>query len=214
MKKYTFATALIHILEKQNVITSKEGKALETGFKNSEKEQFDDFLLEEGLIDETRLLTALSTYYKVPSFDVNGYFFETHILHEFPKDFLLRNAIIPLERDENILIVVASEPNDPELLPRIGNYVSYDIRFLVGIRQDISDAVEEFYDTAVTQVDQDEDLREEHRQQEEEQREEEGLGTTFLPGDIDEIAEEQKIDIDKMLDQEHVRMPIPPTKRK
>ena len=76
-----------------------------------------------------------------------------------------------------MLIVVASNPADPELLPRIGNYVSYDIRFRVGIRQDIYNAIEEFFERSLTEVDLDEDLDDDRearvtqRKQEEEEEE-------------------------------------------
>src|SRR5207244_235001 len=87
--------------------------------------------LAEGIIEQEELLEALSEYYQVPSFDVIGYFFETHLLRMFPKDMLLRNEIIPMQVDENMLIVVAANPNNPDLLFEIGENVSYDILFHV-----------------------------------------------------------------------------------
>jgi len=107
-------------------------------------------LLEKGLVDEAGLLKALAQYYQVPGFDVIGYFFNTYLLRMFPEDFLTRNACIPVEVDENIMAMVVSEPDDLNLLARIGEYVSYDIRFRVGIRRDIVSAVREFYDKPFT----------------------------------------------------------------
>lgn len=157
-----FIQKLTEILVAQNVVTASEGEIMRASFADTDSDSYVEFLVDEGLVDTTRMLTALGAYYQVPSFDVDGYFFEYHVLHEFPKDFLLRNEIIPLERDENMLIVVAAEPDDEELLPAIGNHVSYDVRFLVGIRRDIIDSVEEFYERAITEVNADEDIREEH----------------------------------------------------
>src|SRR5690349_13243028 len=142
----TFVEAFTKILSEQNAIKPDEASALKKAFFNRSQEAFDDFLLEEGLVSRTAILNALSQYYDVPAFDVIGYFFDHLLLIEFPKDFLLRNQMIPLERDENILFMIASNPNNPELLAEIGKYVSYDIQFLVGIAGDITDAVKEFYD--------------------------------------------------------------------
>ena len=65
--------------------------------------------------------------------------------------------------DENMMIMVAANPDNSELLFEIGQNVSYDIRFYVGIARDICDAVKEYYDKADTQdVEEDEDLRQEH----------------------------------------------------
>ncbi len=159
----TFEAALSRILVKQEAISAEESKALQKVFHDSKKEQFDEFLLDKGLVEENDLLEALAIYYEVPAVDVVGLFFDTFLLRKFPKGFLLRNGIIPLEVDENIMVMVASEPNDSELLDKIGKHVSYNIRFYVGLRRDICDTAKEFYDKAYTEESQDKDLREERR---------------------------------------------------
>ena len=141
--KETFVGDFAAILVKLNIVTQQESQALQNSFDQAEQENFDDFLVEEGLVEESELLRALSQYYKVPSFDVNGYFFSNFELRKFPKDFLLRNNIIPVEVDENMLLVVASRPEEPGLEAAIGRHVSYDINFYVGIARDIQDAVKE-----------------------------------------------------------------------
>lgn len=160
---HTFVNGFVQTLVRMNFMSKEEGQAADKAFHESAKENFVDFLLEEGLVDREDILKALSQYYKVPAFDVVGHFFEHNLLHQFPKDVMLRNAFIPLEVDENMLIVIASEPNNPDLLSIIGENVSYDVRIDVGIRLDITDAVEEYYERALTEVEQDVDLREERR---------------------------------------------------
>lgn len=193
-KRETFAQGLCEVLVKQKVVSESEGRALARAFKNSEKENFDDFLLDEGLVEENVLLRALAQYFQVPSVDVTGYFFDTQLLRNFPKDFLLRNRIIPLEMEDDIMIVVASNPDDPDLLPAIGGYTSEDIQFRVGLGRDISDAVKEFYDKSLTDrmddTDSDlieEQLGQEHRYHDLLQEEDEDIGaTTPEQLDIDE----------------------------
>jgi len=158
-KKYV--EGITNTLVKLEKLSMSEADAIKKAFHDSEHDVFDDFLIQEGLVERDELLKALSVYYQLPSFDVVGYFFETLLLQKFPKDFLLRNAIIPIEVDENMLLVVASEPDLPDLLPQIGDFVSYDILFYVGLEHDICDAVEEYYEQALTQESQDEDLRQE-----------------------------------------------------
>lgn len=156
-KRETFAQALCDVLVKQRVVSESEARALGRAFKNSEKENFDDFLLEEGLVDENVLLRALSQYYQVPSVDVTGYFFDTQLLRNFPKDFLLRNRIVPLEVEDDFMTIVASDPDNTDLLSAIGAYTSEDIQFRVGLGRDISDAVKEFYDKSDTDLIDDSD---------------------------------------------------------
>jgi len=150
--KEAFEIGLLAILVRLQVVTAEDAIAIEKSFHDSDVDQFDDFLLREDIVDEEHLLVALSEYFQVPSFDAVGYFFERHYVRMFPKEKLTKNAIVPLEVDENIMIVVASRPNDPELLFEIGQYVSYDIQFYIGIGRDIVDAVREFYDKAETEV--------------------------------------------------------------
>jgi len=145
MKHEPFVKGLTHILQRRHIISKDDAGSLAEAFKGSAKEYFDDFLLEEGLVEKDDLLPALAEYYQVPAFDTVGFFFDHSLLRMFPKNFLFNRAVIPMVRDENMLVMVASIPDDEELLVQIGNYVSYDIRFNVGIRQDIMDAVEEYY---------------------------------------------------------------------
>jgi type IV pilus assembly protein PilB len=152
-----FIRELTHILIKNGALTGAKEQQLDAAFQKSEHERYEMFLLDEGLVEPEVLLKALSLCYKVPAFDVADYFFERYLLHFFPKDFLLRHTIIPVELDEDILVVAASNPADPELAAAINEYVSHDIQFCVGIYQDICDAVEEFYDPSLTEgTDEDE----------------------------------------------------------
>lgn len=150
-KEKDFVQSLTEILVKLGAIPEKQAAGLRKGFEKYGQPNFDDFLLEQGLVSKRDLLKALSQYYKVPWFDVEGYLFRRHYLNMFPKDFLLRNAMIPLRRDENIMVVITPNPQAPGLLDAIGEHVSYGIRFHVGIRGDITNSVKEFYERAYTE---------------------------------------------------------------
>ena len=162
IKANRYVNELIGTLVKLKHITLDDAEPLKKAFQDSDHAVFDEFLLEEGIVEAEDLLKAKSIYYQVPLFDVVGHFFETPLLHLFPEDFLKRNAIIPLEADEDSMVLIANDPSMSNLLPDIGEYVSYDIHFYVGLYTDIYDAIEEFYDTALTQEPLDSDLREEH----------------------------------------------------
>ena len=156
MKNESFIDRLASILVRDKAIKEQMGDTLCKEFKGRSKEVVDNFLLTEGLVDEASLLKALSEVYQVPAFDVEGYFFSHFLLHQLPKDLLLRNCIIPLEvlAGENILSVVASDPHDENLLPKIGEHVSYDLNFLVGICPQIRRAINTFYDDPLTITDE------------------------------------------------------------
>ncbi len=142
----SFEEKLCGILVKNGQITAQEALDLQKDFVGRSKEAFDDFLLSEEIILKEDLLQALSECYEVPAFNTVGHFFKRDLLVQFPKDFLLRHAIVPLEREGNVLAVIASDPDHSDCLAEMGEYVSDDIRFFVGIKQDIFDAIEEYYE--------------------------------------------------------------------
>jgi hypothetical protein len=157
----TYVDDITNALVAVKAISFDDGQLIKVAFKKSDYAIFDDFLIQEGLVDKETLLKTLSVHYQVPSFDVVGYFFDSVLLRNFQKDFLLRNAIIPLEPDTDMLIVVASEPDLPDLLVSIEEFIDEDVRFVVGLQGDITDAIKEFYDPALTEEPTDSDLREE-----------------------------------------------------
>lgn len=171
-----FAKQLSALLVKQQSISQVEGEHLQTEFEKSSHDWFVEFLLEEGLVEKSDILRALSTHYQVPAFDANGFFFDHMLVRDFPKDFLLRNSIIPVEIDQDILMIVAADPSREDLLPLLGQYTADDIEFYVGIKRDIDDAIKEYYDASLTDdYDLVEDLESEDEEREElEEAESEG----------------------------------------
>ncbi len=161
-KEEVYVEALAAILVKYQVFPKKEEAAIIKAFKDSSIENFEEFLMEESLVDDINILRALGQYYQLPFYDVVGHLFDHHLLRMFPKSFLLQNALIPLDvESDTSMVMVASDPSNPDLLSDIGMYVSYDIVFNVGLKRHICDAVKEFYDESLTEIslyDPDEEL--------------------------------------------------------
>lgn len=171
---HEFVEGLTKILVKRKLVNEKEAHALQQSFHDSPKDNFDEFLIDEGLIDRDDLFPALADYFQIPYFDARGYFFDHQLVRLFPKAFLRSNEIIPIEVDEDTVIVLASNPDLENLAPRINQYVSYDVQFRVGLRQDILDAIQEFYDQSPAAPDFAEDINEEQEHDLEEMEHESG----------------------------------------
>ena len=146
MRSKTFVEGMCSILVREGAMKRDDVADIKHEFKGWSKENFDFFLMDQGLVSRKDILDALSVYFKVPSFDVAGYFFDHSLLDLFPKEKLLSLAAIPRTVDENMMFVVASNPDNPNLLSELGSFSSYDIRLNVGLKQDILDAVEEYCD--------------------------------------------------------------------
>ena len=165
-KNVGFAVKFADQLANLKILTSKDAEELKKTFAGSGRDNFVDFLLEEDIVEKEDILEALSKYYEVPSFDVDGYFFDHLLIRDFPKDFLMRHEIVPLEIDQTILVLVAANPADPNLFPAIGELAPYEIKFYVGIAQDIQNAIRDFYDKALTEDDPDLDTDPAHDEEE------------------------------------------------
>lgn len=177
-----FIDELIKILNRNKALKTHDATTLKRLFGKRSDVAFEEFLIDEDIVEKEDLLTALGEYYNVPSFDVEGAYFEHQLIKMFPKDIMLRYTFIPYEKEGDILMVVAATPDDPELPDIIGRYVSYDVQFMAGYFEDIIDQVEDVYDEPVTDEEEDEDIREEK----EERREAEELS------EIDKLTEEDK----------------------
>lgn len=150
MNRNNFVDELSVILVKNHFLPFADAQTLRRAFQQRDDIAFEVFLLEEGVLNRAQLLEILSEYYKVPSFDVIGAFFDNHLLRVFPKDVLLDHLVIPYDRFEDTLVVIAANPNDPHLRVMLGKYVTHGINFMVGIPQDIHETINEFYDRSNT----------------------------------------------------------------
>ncbi len=151
----TFVDCLCDVFAQQNMFKKEDIVSLKKEFLNSSVPAFEDFLIEEGLIEKEDLLKALGIFYKTQAIDVQGFLFDHHLVTMFPKDEMLRNMFIPYERDGNILFLLAANPHNDDLPAIVGKYVSYDVVFFVGLARDIDDAVKEYFDKPLYEVEPD-----------------------------------------------------------
>lgn len=156
-----FIHDISQILISKGFLTEKNALEIQYAFHKSPSDNFADFLLEEGFVEREDLLTVLSIYYNVPSFETQGYFFDEILVRDFPKDFLLRHAVIPLKIDSDILFLVAANPTEEDLVAKLSAYTNAEIVIFVGLRESICNAIKEFYDISLMEEEQDEDLRDE-----------------------------------------------------
>lgn len=161
------------VLVQLNYLSTEDAHALHEAFKRSEVERFEEFLLDEDVVNKEDLLKCLQIYYKLPAIDVVGILFEHNLIVKFPTEIMLNAGFIPYQRDGDILQVIAARPQDAELPEIISEYVSYESVFMVGIYRDICDAVKEFHDQALTTIEEDEQEEDELREAAEEVVEEE-----------------------------------------
>ena len=158
-KTNSFVARFAQALIKNDIMKDEEAQSFVKEFKGRAKGNVVSFLLEEGLVEREDVLRALASIYSIPSFDVSGHFFNHELLLLFPKDFLIKHSLIPLDIDEDILTVVMSNPEDEKAIEELGNYVNYNITVDVGIQDHIIEAIKQYYDEDVITSDIEEGQR-------------------------------------------------------
>lgn len=150
MKDVKVINRLCAVLDAHKKLKHPDVEQLKRDFHRQSDREFEDFLLEEGLVTKPDLLEALGEVYKQPAIDVEGIFFEHHLVRMFPKDVMLRHGFIPYQVDEDVMMVIASEPDDAMIPVIAEKYVSYDVTCFLGLKRDIDDAIKEFFDKSLT----------------------------------------------------------------
>lgn len=151
MKDY--AESIGTILCRHGALTNDDVAALKRDFKQSDPAQLNYFLLDEGLVSKEELLAALSTYYGVPFFDARGYQFNHDLLELFPQNFLVSNAVLPIEFDGAILTVVVGDPTMPAIIEKMQHFTQHVIELRVGITRDIVDEIRAYYESPPKELD-------------------------------------------------------------
>jgi len=152
---------LCAILATNGAIEEEDKKRLQQDFQQYDVSQFEDFLLETGMVQRYELLEALEQYYNIRAIDVLGEVFDPALIQKFPYNVLIEHYCIPYGQDGYQLMVITANPHNEELEAILGEYVTYDLVFLVGIPRHIRLAVQDYYQDSlvgkVSNVDPSED---------------------------------------------------------
>jgi len=157
---------ILNLLCEREVLNREDTVELEREYKKSNLAYFEDYLIDEDIVDKEDLLKVLQEYYNVQAMDVMGEMFDHDLLKKFPKDVLLRNCCIPYRQDGSLLIMVTSNPLNEDLDEILGEFVSYDFHYFVGIPRHIDMMIKDFYQGELYTEDFEDIIDEEARERE------------------------------------------------
>jgi type IV pilus assembly protein PilB len=75
-------------------------------------QRFGEICLTDGLITEEVLVKALAEQFGLDSIDLQGFRIDEGLLNSFPPDTMYRFHFVPLEQQEDVLVVAISDPTD------------------------------------------------------------------------------------------------------
>jgi type IV pilus assembly protein PilB len=136
------------LLIKQGLINAAQlEKAI--SIQRQEGGRLGEVFIRLGMLKEEQIVTLLGEQLNIPYFSlgtgrlkpVAGQGLEQLI----PRDFALKNSVIPLSRTLRSLTVALSDPLDLILIDNLRKLTNCDINTVIATRSDIMKAIEEFY---------------------------------------------------------------------
>ncbi|HVN96989.1 MAG TPA: ATPase, T2SS/T4P/T4SS family [Syntrophorhabdaceae bacterium] len=148
LKKDSPEARLAHFLLDQRLITEELlEKALD--IQTTDGGHLGEVLVRKGLISEDDLAFGVSQLFNMPLLSSKTGAIRPHEHQNLEKlvskHFALRNMIIPLSRDRNMLTCVMFDPLDFMLIDELRKITGLEVSPVVATKSDIVKAIEEFY---------------------------------------------------------------------
>ena len=136
----------------EGLITSAQlDKALEEQKKI--KEKLGETLIKLGYVSHDDLLPILANHIGVQCMKINYNELEDKLAEILPEDFLRKNTIYPVKKENNKLVVAMANPTNVFLIDEIQMRAKQTIKPVLALKDEIEEAIRRFEDTksSVTQ---------------------------------------------------------------
>ena len=136
------------VLISEGMVTADQIKEA-ISLQSEEGGKLGEILVKLGYIDEEQIVYALSKQLSIPHASLSSGRLKPRsdekLKEMVPYDFAIRNLVLPLSRDLNVLTVAVFDPLDLILIDNLRKLTGYEINPLVSTRSDIIKAIEDFY---------------------------------------------------------------------
>lgn len=136
---------LINVLRLANVLSDE---ALERAVTAAERSstRLEKSLIELGLIEEESLISILADWLKIPLIEADGVDRTLTANTRLSRDYLLRAELVPVGRQDGVLVVATANPRDREALRSIAFHLNEDILTAVATTATIRDEIQRLYE--------------------------------------------------------------------
>lgn len=145
---------ILNLLFEKKLLTDEQ---LNTGYEHlTEKDSKLDIisaLIKLKFVKEDDVLKILAEEYGVDFVSLDGFEISLDLIKEFPADIAREYRVIPLYRNDGILIIAVSDPGDFDTLDSLRYILKFDFEFAVASREKIDRLIEYHYGTLKENVD-------------------------------------------------------------
>jgi type IV pilus assembly protein PilB len=135
------------LLVKENFISQSQlEKAISA--QRQEGGRLGEILIKLGILKEEQLVIALGKQLKISYFSLGSELkpaFDQNLENLIPKDFALKNTVLPLSLTLNSFTVAMFDPLDLILMDNLKKITGCEINPVIATRSDINKAIEKFY---------------------------------------------------------------------
>lgn len=102
-------------------------------------------LVEQDILTVGELLNVLSRIYNIPYIQLNDVDIEDKVLRMIPKDFIIRNLVLPIRTEEKKLYIAISHPDNMNIIRELEFITSKDISPVIAFEWDIINKINKLY---------------------------------------------------------------------
>jgi type II secretion system protein E len=102
-------------------------------------------IVEMGFASEEKVLTVLSKQLGIPYVKIKDRKIDRSVIEKVPARFAVHYKLMPLEKKENTLVIVVTDPLDVHTLDDIKLLLGYEVQPLLGGEKDILEAIKKYY---------------------------------------------------------------------
>jgi type IV pilus assembly protein PilB len=104
-----------------------------------------DALLERGLISEQQLIEVLEFQLGIPYIALHRYPIDESLVKLVPKEFALRNLVIPIEKNQQELTVAINDPMDYYIIDDLRLSTGLQIKPVIATKEEITSSIHKYY---------------------------------------------------------------------
>ncbi|WP_368646303.1 GspE/PulE family protein [Alkalibacterium putridalgicola] len=132
------------LLKEANLVTEQQILEVQSYKKNDQK--LGHALVDQGYITEKQLIDILEIQLKLESVSLFKYDIDVSLIHLVTKDFARSNLLLPINKDNDTLIVAMHDPLDFYAIEDIELSTGYTVQPVISTKDDILQTINRLYD--------------------------------------------------------------------
>lgn len=134
------------LLVQNSIVSRKQLYELQKKLKGETFEEMVSYLIDQGDLTETELLSFLSEQYGCQVIEIENFTIPDELTNLIPHKFCLKHKVIPVSRVGEAIIVACTNPTDLMVKEQLMFFTNHKIEYVLASKEDIESAIELKYE--------------------------------------------------------------------